>query len=174
MRYLMSVDAAVAVLTDPRVDGLSAICDFFKESPQVAFPIYRKAFELLEKFSARALKAETLEIFPKLLALMNDKNLDPALTARARTAFLRLLAIKEGNPSMEETIALLAPLLKEPDAELVRALEAFLVAHTGQNLGRDPEAWKKLLEKMRTQQRGRKENEHLATPAPINLEGPPK
>jgi len=171
-RRVMAVDAAWAVLTDPNVDGLGAVCEFFKESPAVSLAIYRKAFELIERLGMKVLKPEVLEIFPKLLALIKDPAVDPALRERARTSLLRLLAARDGKASMEETIAVLAPVLKDPDPDLVKAIEVFLVAHTGQNLGRDPEAWKKLYDKMRANQNGKPD--HTTTQAPIKLDGPTK
>ena len=149
LRRKQAVDAAQALLLDPRLDGLGAICDFIREYPVAPAEVLRKAFELLDKLGTLTLRPETLTTLPQLLAHL--KNQDAGVAERARWMLLRIMGLRSGKVSLEETIRHLGPLVGSGDRQVAEAALAFLNYHTGQQLGAEPQAWAALHEKMKAE-----------------------
>jgi len=147
-RRTKAVEKAEELLWDSRVDGLFAVSEFLREGTSANPAVLKQALELLDKLGTKALRPEVLATFPRLIALQADSKQPAEISARAKSVFLDLLKIRDGQASMEETVGVLAPLLKSSDRVIADSVEAFLTAHTGQKLGRDPQAWLKLKEKM--------------------------
>ena len=149
VRRRQATEAAQALLLDPRLDGLGAVCGFIREYPLAPPSVLRKAFELLDRLGTLNLRPETLATLPQLLA--HVKNAQPGAAERARWVLLRILGVRAGKVSMEDAVRYLAPLVEAQDMQLAEAAHAFLNYHTGQNLPRDAQAWLALHQRMKTE-----------------------
>ena len=149
VRRRQAVEAAQALLLDPRLDGLGAVCGFIRENPVALSAVLRKAFELLDRLGTLNLRPETLATLPQLLA--HVKNEKPGVAERARWVLLRILGVRAGKVSMEDAVRYLAPLVEAQDMQLAEAAHAFLNYHTGQNLPRETQAWLALHQRMKTE-----------------------
>lgn len=149
LRRRQAAEAEQALLQDPRLDGLAAVADFLRAQPVAPGCVLRKAFELLDRLGTLCLRPETLAALPRLMEHMKHEDGDVA--ERARWVLTRVLSARAGKVSMEDSIGHLAPLVSSSDKELAEAALNFLNYHTGQNLGRDPQAWLALQQRMRTE-----------------------
>lgn len=150
-RRVAATNAAEKLLKDRRLDGLTAVCDFLASGQPADAVVMRKAFELVDFLGTKMLNAEVLRALPALLQIA--KGPDEAVAKRARLLVLRVLGIREGRASLEEPLLVLAPLVKDPDAELARATVDFLQRFTGQSFGADAKAWLKLQAQMASERR---------------------
>ncbi|MCZ7647694.1 MAG: hypothetical protein M5U26_20965 [Planctomycetota bacterium] len=150
-RRLLAVSAGEKLIKDPRMGGLDAVCDFLKEVQDPPPAVLRKSFELVDILGSKQLEPVVLAVLPSLLRHLESKN--EQVSSRARWVLLRILDIRAGKASMEETIGVLAPVLKDKDQELAGAAEAFLTYHTGQKHGRNANAWLGLKKRMEAERK---------------------
>lgn len=153
-RRVRGVSACEALLADPRVEGLAAVCDFVAAGKPASPSLLRKAFELIERLGTDRLRPEVLRTLPRLLELCSEK--DSGVRERAHMLVLRILKVRGGGVSLEAAIGTLAPLTVSKDAELARAALGFLRANTGMDFGAEPRKWQALQAEMR--------GKRLATP----------
>ncbi|MCK6474390.1 MAG: hypothetical protein L6R28_21945 [Planctomycetes bacterium] len=146
-RRVRGMNACEALLADPRVEGLAAVCDFLASSKPASADLLRKAFELVDRFGTGSLRAEVLNVLPRLLELAGAK--DSGVAGRARHLVLRMLKVRSGGASMEAAIGTLAPLTASKDAELARAALDFLQGNTGMAFGAEPRKWQALQAEMK-------------------------
>lgn len=145
-RRILAADAAERLLRDRRLEARAVLAAEWRGPVRLTTAAAIKSCELLAALGADTLYADVLETLPALL--QQSTHPVPEAARAARLTLLRILEVRGGKASMEETIGTLAPILSGSDAELARAAHAFLNAHTGQNLPAQSEPWLQLQARM--------------------------